>query len=150
MSHRNHCPTQGRPHQSRTTDFDRLLRLGVSLPEPDSLSQDALREKLWEVIGALAELRVFLHNTDHLSDRELYTHLWEHGLRQEIVDAPPDPQLQTHLDLLGGCTEEDLQTYLRYYADEQYRRMWSEDFPEDNLPEHEDPPFDRDSQLPRE
>jgi hypothetical protein len=38
---------------------------------------------------------------------------------------------------------------MKYYADEQWRRRWQEDFPDFTMPDHEDPPYDRDRLLPQ-
>jgi hypothetical protein len=37
---------------------------------------------------------------------------------------------------------------MRYYADEDFRQSWAEDFPEFEMPPHEEPPYNRDKQLP--
>jgi len=133
---------------NQLTDFDRLIQRGISLPAPETLADHDLHLKLWEVIHGLADLKVYLHNTNHLDDKDLYARLWRTELRKERSLDCPELLHSNHIDLLGRCTEEDLQNYLRYYADESYRLMWSEDFPEDNLPEHEDPAHDRDRLLP--
>ena len=54
-----------------TTDFELLVGDGVDLPPPDSLTDADLTAKLWEVVRQLANRRVFLERTNHLSDREL-------------------------------------------------------------------------------
>ena len=57
----------------QTTLTDKLVSMGIDLPPADSLSDEALSTKLWDIITQLGQLRIYLHNTNHLSDRELYT-----------------------------------------------------------------------------
>jgi hypothetical protein len=133
----------------RGTRFAQLHQAGVALPPPDSLIEAELNEKLWEVIHKLAELRVFLYHTDHLSDRELYALLWDDLLREETVIMPPDSDCACHLDVIGSGSEEDVRIGLKYYDDEEERACWHERFPEDPIPDHEDPPYDRDRHLPK-
>jgi hypothetical protein len=132
-----------------TTHFKQLEESGMQLPAPETLDDEQLTKKLWEVIRGLALLRVFLDETDHLSDRELYTLLWSEMLREEVKAVPIDADGAYHLSPLGGCSEEDIQLQMKYYADEEWRRRWQEDFPDFPMPEHEDPPFDRDRLLPQ-
>jgi hypothetical protein len=132
----------------RGTFFAQLQNAGVSLPTPDSMNDDELHDKLWEAIHKLAELRVFLNHTDHLSDREFYSMLWNDLLREEMIIMPRHPGSAYHLDVIGSGSEEDIQIGLKYYDDEAYRAHWHESFPEDSIPDHEDPPFDRDAYLP--
>jgi hypothetical protein len=131
-----------------TTHFHQLEIAGVSLPPPDSLNDQELTAKLWEVIHKLALLRVFIEQTDHLSDRELYRHLWTDSLREETKVLPPAANSAWHIQMLGSGSEEDNRLYLKYYADDASRRHWQEAFPNDPLPAHEDPPYDRDRLLP--
>lgn len=132
-----------------TTNFQQLETAGVSLPAPDSLNDHELTTKLWEAIHKLALLRVFIEQTNHLSDRELYTHLWTDSLRKESNVIPPGSNGAWHIQILGGGSAEDTQLYLKYYADEDWRWHWHKDWPDDPIPAHEDPPHNRDRLLPK-
>jgi hypothetical protein len=132
-----------------TTNFQQLETAGVELPAPESLNDQELTAKLWEVIHKLALLRVFIEQTDHLSDRELYTHLWTDSLREETNVIPPGSNGAWHIQILGGWSQEDTHLYLKYYADDAWRRDWHKDWPDDPIPPHEDPHYDRDRLLPK-
>ena len=132
----------------KTTYAKRLLTANIWLPGPDTLSSDALTAKLKEVVHGLAQQQTYLSHTDHLSDRELYTMLWEKLLNLDTADVPLDPDAAVIIDILGGGTEEDLQLYLRHYASEEDRLVWEGQL-EEPIPEHEAPPFDRDQHLPQ-
>lgn len=132
-----------------TTNFKQLEEAGMQVPAPETLSDEELTPKLWELIHRLAFMRVFLTETDHLSDRELYTLLWTDTLREEVKALPHDEDSAWHIDLASSGSEEDTQLYLKYYADEEARQRWLKDFPNIPVPEHEDPPYDRDRYLPQ-
>ena len=132
----------------QTTHKAELEKHAVSLPDPASLSDEELTCKLWEVIYALADLSVFLSSTDHLNDRELYTVLVTDVLLEDTVAVPPGCGTRCHVDILGSCSEEDIRTNLKFYSSEQERQYWLKDFPDFDMPEHVDPPFDRDQHLP--
>ena len=129
--------------------FGVLLKAGVTLPAPQQLDDQQLTVKLWEVIRALAMLGAFLEFTDHLSDRELYARLWNDILRGPTLLQPEDLDFACHIDLLGTGSEEDSALYLKYFADHGERRRWAVQFPEDEIPDHVDPPNDRDRHLPK-
>ena len=130
-----------------------LLRLlensGLEVPPPDQLNDDALTAKLKEIVERMASLGAYLLHTNHLADRGLYEYLYHDGLREEAVLFPENPSYAYMIDLTGSGSEEDNQTFLKYYADENYRQQWASDWPADNIPDHEDPPFDRDRFLPQ-
>jgi hypothetical protein len=132
-----------------TTHFLQLESAGVSLPPPDSLNDEELTEKLWEVIHTLVLLQVFIEQTDHLSDRTLYSQLWADCLREEVKQLTPSAGAAWHIPMLGGCSDEDSRLYLMYYADEDSRRHWQEEFPDELLPAHEELPYHRDHLLPK-
>lgn len=76
-------------------------------------------------------------------------HLWTDSLREETNAIPPGSNGAWHIQLLGGWSAEDTELYLKYYADEAWRRDWHKDWPKDPIPRHEDPPYDRDRLLPK-
>jgi len=130
-----------------------LLRLlenaGLEVPAPETLDDDALKIKLKEIIDRMASVGAYVLHTNHLSDRDLYDYLYHDALREETVLFPENPSYAYMIDLTGSGGEDDNATYLKYYADEEYRRQWAHDWPDDPIPEHEEPPFDRDRFLPQ-
>ena len=107
---------------AETTDLAKELNaIDVELPEPDDLDDVALHKALWCIIEGLARLRVFLDQTDHLSDRELYTQLLRELLPEEMPALDVDENSAWHIDVLGYDKPE---LYLKYYADEKTRESW--------------------------
>ena len=126
-----------------------LTNSGLEISAPDELDDETLTTKLKQIIDRMASLGAYLIHTNHLSDRALYEYLFHDGLREEAVLFPENPSYAYMIDLTGSGSEEDNHVYLKYYADEKYRRDWANDWPDDTVPEHEDPPFDRDRFLPQ-
>jgi hypothetical protein len=126
-----------------------LTNSGLEVSAPDALDDETVTRKLKDIIDRMASLGAYLIHTDHLSDRALYEYLYHDGLREEAVLFPENPSYAYMIDLTGSGSDEDNHVYLRYYADEKYRRDWAHDWPDDTVPQHEDPPFDRDRYLPQ-
>ena len=133
----------------QTTVLQWLENAGLQVPSPDELDDEQLHAKLWEVINRMASLGAYLHNTNHLSDRELYSYLFYDGLREEAVLFPENPSFVYGLDVLGSGSDEDMQLYMKYFADNAHRKRWAKEFPDFEMPPHQDPPFDRDKNLPK-
>ena len=133
---------------SWTTHYQQLEEAGVELPDPETMDDEKLTAKLWEVIEALARMRAFLSSTNHLSDRELYAELSSDVLREETKAMVLDEYSAWRIDLIGSGSEEDIYLWMKYYADEETRRQWMKDWPDYEMPEHEKPPYDRDGHLP--
>jgi len=131
----------------QTTLFALLKEAGIDMPSPDCLSNSELTTLLWKVIESLADMGVYLSSTNHLSDRDLYTVLWTDTLLQDHPIVSDEFAMMTHIDLLDGWSNEDQETYLKYYADDEERARIAA---QSNaaIPEHEDPPFQRDHLLP--
>jgi hypothetical protein len=128
-----------------------LTNSGIEVPAPDQLDDKRLSIKLQEVIYGKAYVGAYLLHTNHLSDRELYEFLSDY-LTEKVVLFPENPDYAYIIDLVGSPesgSAEDIQTYLKYYADEKARVKWGHDWPGDKIPKHEDPPFDRDRFLPQ-
>jgi hypothetical protein len=131
------------------TLFRLLENCGLEIPPPDRLDEPSLSAKLQEIVERMASLGAYVVHTNHLTDRELYLYLYVDGLREEAVLFPENPSYAYMIDLTGGGSDADNQAYLKYYADEEQRKRWAQDWPDDPLPDHEDPPFDRDRFLPQ-
>jgi len=131
----------------RTTLFATLEAAGIPLPNPDDVPELDITVVLWKVIHALWDEGVVLYSTNHLSDRELYARLWKETLIEDHQVFPEDFPVTTHIDILGGWSQEDTELFLRHYADEETRQEWASDYGK-TIPEHVDPPYDRDQFLP--
>jgi hypothetical protein len=128
---------------------DLLREQGLQIPLPAALDDTQLKAKLWEIINAMAHLGCYLSSTDHLSDRQLYELLWDDILPEPTAVCPGDSGAACHIDILGGCSAEDLELRLKYYADEDERDAWASEFPDYVIPPHEPLPYDRDRHLPQ-
>ena len=129
----------------KRTLIDLLGDAGIELPRPSKLTGRELTAKLWEVIHALIAQYVILGNTDHLSDREMYTLLWNETLRTEYVI---NPNYSIQIDLTKTGPDNGMPAYLKYYATEEQRRMYSAAYPDFKMPEHVEPPRRRDHLIP--
>ncbi len=78
---------------------------------------------LWEIIRALLSRNIVPANTDHLSDRELYTLLWNETLREEFGILPTNT---LHRDMTRTGIDDGMPIYLRYDASEEQREMYSD------------------------
>jgi hypothetical protein len=110
----------------------------LTLPTPENLDDDVLRELLYDTIDRLFSRRVVLQYTEHLSDRQLYALIY-----RDIL-----PSWEKKIDLPGHrlawrCVDEsDSDTWLRYYATESERLQWLE-HNEGPLPDAEQLPHPR-------
>ena len=91
---------------------------------------------------------MYISDTDHLSDRELYNWLWEEGLCEQ-TKRPKGSGWNWHTSPIGSGSEEDTLIHHRYFASEESRQSWMKSFPDYEMPPREKPPFDRDRFLPQ-
>lgn len=109
-----------------------------------------LHENLWLLIYALASLRVFIEETDHLSEQELYHVLLHRLLSLENPRLPASSSWNTRFSVCELCDAQQPIPihYLRFYADEEMREEIARQYPGTALPKKESLPFDRDAYLP--
>jgi hypothetical protein len=126
--------------------MEALVESRISVPAPDDVPDTKLSARLWEVIHGLLALRVNIANTDHLSDRALYTLLYNETLHAEFV-VGIEQTMQIDMTEAGNY-EDGLRTYLTYYASEKERRKYAKMFPRLHIPPHCEPPKRRDHLIP--
>jgi len=124
-----------------------LKERGFEVASGSAVSDAELNGKLWELLNALAGIGLYLTSTDHLSDRQLYEYLEREVVDKPALLFPEDPGAAEVCDVIGGFSEEDLEIYWAYYADEEERKMSARDS-DDPLPPSKLRPFDRDRFLP--
>jgi hypothetical protein len=130
-----------------TVPMDLLAQRGIVMPDPTPLSDDELAAMLTKVIDEMGRFGMYLHSTDHLSDRELYTRLRDDVLRQPTFLLPDDPGASDHYDFTGSGSEEDTAIHLTYYATDEEREEWQAEYP-GPLPAKLPRPYDRDRHRP--
>lgn len=127
-------------------------RTGQTFPSLESLpSAREIHCELWRLIRALAEIRIFLDTTDHLSDTKCYQLLEATFLNEDFEDMPEGSTWNTHVPLhdYGTADQPDPNDlYLKYYADDQWLADWLNEFPDARLPQKADLPYHRDHLLP--
>jgi hypothetical protein len=115
----------------------------LELPHPDGLTDDQLRDRLYQTIGRMFEKRIVLDFTDHLTDRQLYCLIY-----RDILPSHEKMIQRTNNYLHWDCanTDGDPDVWLRYYASDEERAAWADET-DGELPPIETPPYSRD--LPR-
>ena len=130
---------------SKRTLLEILTELHIELPRPEKLTNRRLTTKLWEVIQALLGQSIVLGNTDHLSDRQLYTLLRNETFHKHFVISR---HYTLHVDMTKTGIDDGMPIYLKYYASETQRKMYSEFYPGFKMPKHVEPPPRRDHLIP--
>ena len=111
----------------------------LTLVHPDSLSTEQLHALLWDTIQKFYDKRIVLDFTDHLTDRQLYSLIF-----RDILPSHEKRIESRNSFLHWDCanTECDPEIWLRYYATDEERTMWSDEQQEE-LPPSESRPFPR-------
>jgi len=94
---------------------------------------------LRDLLEHLALLGIAVEFADHLSDAELRARL----IDRFDEDIALIPGMILHLDMLTSGDEEDDRAWLAYYASEDDRALWKEQFPDEELPPKKEPLYRR-------
>ena len=133
-----------------------LQNAGVSISDPEQLDDTALTASLHDLLQHLASVGIYLERTNHLSDRELYEHLYAHALRNEARLFPENPYYTYIIDVAGldlnnvieSGGKADVRYYLTYYATKKERQQFARVFPELSIPSRKKPPYNRSCPTP--
>ena len=88
-------------HAPTVTARQRLLEHGIIPVPPQELSDPtSLHDELWTVIEALSMVGIFLFNTNHLTDSNLYARLYYKILDEPTRLMPPSSEAAEFIDCL--------------------------------------------------
>jgi hypothetical protein len=115
----------------------------LAVPHPDQLSPAQLNAVLMVTIDKLFAEHIVLDFTDHLTDYQLYCIIY-----RDILPSHEKKLARNNSYLHWDCanTWGDPDTWLRYYATAEERRIWADEN-EVELPPRERPPYQR--ELPQ-
>lgn len=130
-----------------TTHRQWLAHRGWIFPPPWEIAEADLSAELWRLIAGLAVARVFLEQTDHLTDAELYHHLWHKVLAADAPDFCRSPDEACHWDVADAGNNS--REWLAFFASDDERAEYAEMFPGDELPPRRALVACRDHRLPK-
>jgi hypothetical protein len=88
-------------HAPSVTGRQRLLESGIIPVPPQELIEDSdLHDELWTVIEGMSVCGIFLLNTGHMNDRELYARLYYRILDEPTRLMPPASEACEYIDCL--------------------------------------------------
>lgn len=84
-----------------TTGRAQILEYGIVPTPPQELSTyGEIHDELWTVIEALSRCGIYLLNTDHLNDTDLYNRLYFKILDEPCKMMPPEADCAEYIDCL--------------------------------------------------
>jgi hypothetical protein len=85
----------------KTTGRAQLLESGiVPVPPQELYTSTALHDELWTIVEALSNAGIYLINTDHLNDIDLYCRLYYRILDEPCQMLPPESECVEYIDVL--------------------------------------------------
>ena len=92
-----------------TTNYDMLQSAGVLIVPPKDIIETcgSFTFHLNHLIHSLAALNVYLTRTNHLTDEQLYTKMWDGPLKDEVRFLPPSEGVAEYLDLFATSGWDD-------------------------------------------
>jgi hypothetical protein len=131
-----------------TTWKEELSVRGFDFEYCSESSDSEVSESLWALLDALAGMRIFITNTDHLSERELYELLVDSFMVKSVAQIPFDHHTACRVDIVGSEVEDNPLNWLSYYASNRERMEWAKQNIGKPLPAAKEPPYPREDRLP--
>jgi len=128
--------------KEQTTLYFELEKRNWAPDHSDNLSDEAVSQALTNLIWSLKDLGVYISDTDHLSDRELYKMLLDY-CDEPNVCFPGNPNAAMHWSPIGSWDDEDMEVWLRHYATPEQRTEHAIENPGWSIPPFEPPQHPR-------